>query len=451
MKGLEDFRASSRICCPSTRPSPSSPRATGAGGQPRPAVPAESSSRGARLHLELEALAAGEADYLIVPKHESFWLRMHPDLQRHWRPTSGAWWSRSGCARSTRSGRAARDAPEGALRLAQPPDRPARRGGGVRARAVRGDARRTATSSRCSSPASARRCSTAERAPRGHAASAAVNDDPNQYFLYTETVALRLLHMTSRDKSLYTRTYRDFLLAHQPDVVHFQHTLFIGYDMLARGPRRVLPDAPIVYTLHEYLPICHRDGQMVRTDSDELCREASPRRCHECFPDDRAAGRSSCASASSSRTCRTSTCSSPRASFLLERYVDWGIPREKIRVRGVRPPAARAPPPERDGERPRNRLGFFGQLNHYKGVNVLLEAMKLLAERGRRRAPAGCTARTSSSSRRTSRTSSRSCSRPSARQRHLRRPLRPRRAAGADGRRRLGGRARRSGGRTRRS
>ena len=49
--------------------------------------------------------------------------------------------------------------------------------------------------------------------------------------------------------------------------------------------RRVLPDAPIVYTLHEFLPICHRDGQMVRTSATELCTEASPRRCHECFPE----------------------------------------------------------------------------------------------------------------------------------------------------------------------
>ena len=29
--------------------------------------------------------------------------------------------------------------------------------------------------------------------------------------------------------------------------------------------RNTLPDAPIVYTLHEYVPICHHDGQMVRT------------------------------------------------------------------------------------------------------------------------------------------------------------------------------------------
>ena len=61
-----------------------------------------------------------------------------------------------------------------------------------------------------------------------------------------------------------TRFFRDFLLAQRPDIVHVQHTIFLGYDVL-RVIRNTLPDVPIVYTLHEYLPICFRDGQMVRT------------------------------------------------------------------------------------------------------------------------------------------------------------------------------------------
>jgi glycosyltransferase involved in cell wall biosynthesis len=63
--------------------------------------------------------------------------------------------------------------------------------------------------------------------------------------------------------------------------------------------------------------------------------------------------------------------------FLLEKYVEWGIPRAKLRYeengRRLFPVA-----PDEEGDRPRNRLGFFGQLSTFKGVNVLLEAMKLL-------------------------------------------------------------------------
>src|SRR5207247_5782289 len=87
----------------------------------------------------------------------------------------------------------------------------------------------------------------------------------------------------SRDKAVITRHLRDFLVAMRPDVVHFQHTLFIGYDAI-RVARDALPDAPVVYTLQEFLPICHRRGQLLRTGTEEPCLEESPRRCHECFP-----------------------------------------------------------------------------------------------------------------------------------------------------------------------
>jgi glycosyltransferase involved in cell wall biosynthesis len=68
--------------------------------------------------------------------------------------------------------------------------------------------------------------------------------------------------------------------------------------------------------------------------------------------------------------------------FLLERYVDWGIPRERIRFEDYgRVPQERAPELREPGAA-RNRIGFFGQLNYYKGVDVLLGAMALLNLKG---------------------------------------------------------------------
>ena len=75
---------------------------------------------------------------------------------------------------------------------------------------------------------------------------------------------LALRDLTS-DKEIYTKYFHEFLTTFQPDVVHFQHTLFLGYDLI-RQTRNILPGAAIVYTLHEFLPICHRQGQMVRTE-----------------------------------------------------------------------------------------------------------------------------------------------------------------------------------------
>jgi glycosyltransferase involved in cell wall biosynthesis len=63
----------------------------------------------------------------------------------------------------------------------------------------------------------------------------------------------------------------------------------------------------------------------------------------------------------------------------LERYVDWGIPREKLMFEDY----GRIPQTRYEGRieaRPRARLGFFGQINPYKGVDVLLKAMQLLLE-----------------------------------------------------------------------
>src|SRR6266498_3603214 len=173
-----------------------------------------------------------------------------------------------------------------------------------------------------------------------------VNGDKNQYFVHAEMSDFDMFYLSLRNKDIYTVHFHEFLAAHQPDIVHFQHTHFLGYDLI-REVRATLPDAPIVYTLHEYLPICHRQGQMVRATDDGLCADVSPElfflrkrfiQSHFELVD---------AFLAPSR-------------FLLERYVAWGIPRRRIRFEDYgRLPAAAVS--ERADGRPRNRIGFFGQ------------------------------------------------------------------------------------------
>jgi glycosyltransferase involved in cell wall biosynthesis len=208
-----------------------------------------------------------------------------------------------------------------------------------------------------------------------------VDGAPDQYFLFTESdPTFDYFVGTSQDKSLYNTYLADFLAAYKPDVVHFQHTVHIGYDAISTV-RRVLPQAPIVYTLHEYLSICHRHGQMLRTPhkNEELCGGASPRRCSECFP--------AISSAEFFRRERyikahldhVDLFISP-SHFVRRRHVDWGLPAERIVVEdyGRRPPVRLA---ETVADRPRNRFGYFGQFNSYKGVEVLLTAMAGFASR----------------------------------------------------------------------
>lgn len=227
-------------------------------------------------------------------------------------------------------------------------------------------------------------------ADRGHAHSGTVfsmvNGDDHQYFFHTGDLSFDYFYLTLRNKEVYCLYFDEFLRAHQPDVVHFQHTLHLGYDLI-RQTRNTLPDVPILYTLHEYLPICHRNGQMVRPRDQQNCLEASPRRCHECFPHISPQKFFLRQRFIQSHLSLVDLFIAP-SYFLLARYVEWGIPREKIQyeeygrcyptsgqLHNHKPLAT-----DRSAvtDRPRNRFGFFGQLTHFKGLIVLLQAMQLL-------------------------------------------------------------------------
>ena len=203
---------------------------------------------------------------------------------------------------------------------------------------------------------------------------APIAGSPNEYFLYTDGYTFDFLNGTITGKDFYSKHFRNFLLAFRPDVVHFQHTLFLGYDLI-REVANTLPDAGILYTLHEYLPICAREGQMVRTSNNELCEEASPQRCHACFPNISPQTFFLRKRFIQSQFALVDMFLAP-SRFLMQRYVEWGIPADKIRFQDYGRVSSPVGP-----DRPRknrNRLGFFGQLSGYKGVDVLLEAMRLL-------------------------------------------------------------------------
>ncbi len=205
-----------------------------------------------------------------------------------------------------------------------------------------------------------------------------LNGDPNQV-LWSQ-VGHDYFLMTSSNKEEYTVHFHDFLAAYRPDIVHVQHTIGLGFDLIQQI-KRSLPGAPIVYTLHEFLPICPAKGLMVRTFGNELCREATPARCHECFPEKPPYEFFLREGFIKAHLRHVDLFLAP-SHYLLERFVDWGIPRERIRFheygRTFRPPADGAEDP------PLGHIGFFGQIRPHKGVVMLLQAMRLLADRGNR-------------------------------------------------------------------
>ncbi len=168
--------------------------------------------------------------------------------------------------------------------------------------------------------------------------------------------------------------FAGYLQQVKPDVVHFHHVIGLGVEAIVQA-RRSLPDATIVITFHEYLPICANHGQMVKTGRHELCRGASPAECAACFPEHSAADFFRREMFLKSHLSLADLYVSP-SQFLVDRYAEWGLPRDRFAVieNGLAPQAIAPPRSLPPGGR-RGRFGYFGQLSEFKGLLVLLEAV----------------------------------------------------------------------------
>ena len=159
----------------------------------------------------------------------------------------------------------------------------------------------------------------------------------------------------------------------RPDVVHFHHVIGFGVEALALV-RRHCPEARIVVTFHEYLPICPNHGQMVKTARHTLCHQASPAECHACFPQHAPAALSARERHLRAHLLLADAFVSP-SRFLLERYAAWGLPRERFTVieNGLAgPPMPHRPLP---AHARRDRFAYFGQISEFKGLHILLDAV----------------------------------------------------------------------------
>ncbi|MFO0566306.1 MAG: glycosyltransferase family 4 protein [Polyangiaceae bacterium] len=180
------------------------------------------------------------------------------------------------------------------------------------------------------------------------------------------------------------KDFRELLLRLRPTVVHFHHYLHLGIELIHEA-RRTLPDAKIVLTLHEYLLLCHHQGQMVKTKSYELCYRSAPDDCARCFPERSAADFFLRKRYFEAFLEDVDAFIAP-SRFLLERYVEWGIPAERIRfIEYGQPKREPLPPRELAAGETRNRFAYFGQINRFKGVLVLLEAWQRLSAKEKKR------------------------------------------------------------------
>lgn len=174
--------------------------------------------------------------------------------------------------------------------------------------------------------------------------------------------------------------FRDLLIRFHPTVVHFHHYVHLGLELI-REVRRYSNDIPIVLTLHDYLGMCHAQGQMVKTNG-MLCRRAVPLDCHTCFPERSPQDFFMRELFVKSFFGLVDRFISPSA-FLRDRYVGWGLPADRFTVLENGQPA-----PVADGaELPdlRDRFVVLGQLSRLKGSPVAIDAVRALSKTARKR------------------------------------------------------------------
>lgn len=197
----------------------------------------------------------------------------------------------------------------------------------------------------------------------------------NEY-LWQQTLGNHFLFQANNPRTSLKR-FREFIRHCRPTVVFMHHIVHLGIEMIPLI-KQESPDTKVVLTLHEMLPICLSDGQMVKPGTLRLCTEESLDDCNACFPDHSRENlwlRKSFIQEHFKLVDRFVTPSH----FLKDRYMAWGLPAEKIEViENGQPERTKLPPRELGKGETRNRFGFFGQVNPYKGLDVVLEAINLL-------------------------------------------------------------------------
>ncbi len=184
--------------------------------------------------------------------------------------------------------------------------------------------------------------------------------------------------MSSIEPARLFRMLDEMMEVYRPDVVHLHHFVYFGIEILGYFARRGIP---MLFTFHEYMAICHNYGQMVKTNG-RLCREASPAECHACFAD-HTSGMFFLRREMFVEQLKRATLTAP-SDFLRRRIEDWSGGRLPVTV--IENPRDLSTYDALDETRAADRddrvVGYFGQLNHFKGTETLLKAMLLLKQRG---------------------------------------------------------------------
>jgi len=192
-----------------------------------------------------------------------------------------------------------------------------------------------------------------------------------------------LLHDTNLNL---TRTEHGFLYHAlkdlHPTVIHIHHYVHIGLD-LVHALKRWFPRAKVIFTLHEYWGMCPYEGRLLKRNG-KFCNGPEPDACASCV------GGKEIRIKLAVRRLRIQHFFSvidqliSPSHFLKNRYVNWGFASESIAVVENLPVASFESSATSDCHHvvskdsiPPLIFAYFGQINRWKGIDLILEAFSL--------------------------------------------------------------------------
>lgn len=180
--------------------------------------------------------------------------------------------------------------------------------------------------------------------------------------------------MTRLDGSDWISGLARVVAAERPHIVHLHGLDRVGAEVLPVF-RRLVPQAKIVLTLHDFQLLCPNDGLMMTVEGGHRCGAPDPDRCRSCFPAQSGASHA-LRKAHLLALLRLVDVFLAPSRFLRDKFVEWGIEPGRIQVmpNAVKPiPVVTVAPRKQP-----NRFAFFGNISPHKGVLTLLSAARRL-------------------------------------------------------------------------
>lgn len=175
------------------------------------------------------------------------------------------------------------------------------------------------------------------------------------------------------------KQFQKWLKFIDPHIVHVHHYAHMGIEIF-RVIKQTCPRAILLFTLHEYMAICKNNGQFIDRNNQTLCTKSSINTCQVCFPELSRQDFWLRKEYILNNFSFVDIFIAP-SNFLRLRYIDWGIDPKKIFfIENGQVDAEEVPPRDINRGEQRNRFAFFGQINPYKGIDILLEAFRLVAK-----------------------------------------------------------------------